>query len=208
MPETTEILAGLSTIANRATVVAVAWHALIVAALVALARGWHPSLRTARVLMSMPLASVAAAAFAFGNPFNGVVFLVAAIALASTAIGDPRHHLPPSRGRRWSSTVGLGMIGFGLVYPHFLEGPAAAYVYAAPVGLIPCPTLAATIGFSLLGDGLGTRVWSVSLAVLGLFYGLFGMLHLGVLLDGVLIAGSVALVAAALTGIAGPLRGR
>ena len=59
MPHATEILDGLSAIANQASGIAVAWHIVIAMALVALAAGWHPSQRTARLLMGMPLASVA-----------------------------------------------------------------------------------------------------------------------------------------------------
>ena len=59
MPRAADILDGLSVIANQATGVAVAWHILIATALVALVSGWRPSQRTARLLIGMPLASVA-----------------------------------------------------------------------------------------------------------------------------------------------------
>jgi len=53
------------------------------------------------------------------------------------------------------------------------------------------------IGFALLGNGLGSRVWSLTLAALGLFYGLFGVLRLGVFLDIGLVGGAVTLAALA-----------
>ena len=84
------------------------------------------------------------------------------------------------------------------LYPHFLEGHATAYLYASPVGLVPCPTLAVAIGFALLGNGLGSRVWSLTLAAVGLLYGLFGVLRLGVFLDIGLVSGAVALEASVL----------
>lgn len=34
------------------------------------------------------------------------------------------------------------MLAIGWIYPHFLDGPAVDYLHAAPVGLVPCPTLA------------------------------------------------------------------
>jgi hypothetical protein len=71
-------------------------------------------------------------------------------------------------------------------------------LYASPVGLVPCPTLAVAIGFALVGNGLGSRVWSLTLAALGLFYGLFGVLRLTVLLDIGLVGGALALVGAVL----------
>jgi hypothetical protein len=74
MPHATEILDGLSVIANRASGIAVAWHIVIAMALVALAAGWRPSQRTARLLMGIPLASVAGVAIVFNNPFDGLVF--------------------------------------------------------------------------------------------------------------------------------------
>lgn len=195
MPSATEILDGLAAIANQVTGIAVAWHIAIAVALLALASGWRPSQRTARLLTGTPLASVAALAFAFGNLFNGWVF--AASALILTALATNRDRRPVSRGSAWTRRIGVAMIAFGWLYPHFLEGHATAYLYTSPVGLIPCPTLAVAIGFALLGNGLGSRVWSVTLAAVGLFYGLFGVWRLGVFLDIGLVGGALALVVAA-----------
>ena len=95
--------------------------------------------------------------------------------------------------------------GLVRVYPHFFGisyplpwvfGPLA-YLYAAPTGLIPCPTLSLVIGFALLGGGLGSRAWSISLAAVGLFYGLFGVMRLRVYWDIPLIFGAAALLAVA-----------
>jgi hypothetical protein len=196
MPNATDILDGLSMIANRTTGVAVGWHLVIAAALVALGAGWHPSQRTARLLIGMPLASVAAVAFAFANPFNGLVFAASAMALTALAMMEDRR--PVLRGSAWAFGSGIASITFGWVYPHFLDGHPTAYLYAAPVGLVPCPTLAVAIGFALLGNGLGARAWSLTLAAVGLFYGLFGLLRLGVWLDIGLVNGAIALIAAVL----------
>ena len=193
MPHATEILDGLSVIANQASGIAVTWHVVIAMSLVALAVGWRPSQRTARLLMGVPLASVACVAIVFNNPFNGLVFGASALALTAIAMGGDRRLV--SRGSAWARAVGVTAIAFGWVYPHFLQGDATAYLYAAPVGLVPCPTLAVAVGFALVGNGLGSRVWSCTLAGLGLFYGLFGVLRLGVLLDIGLVGGAVALVA-------------
>jgi hypothetical protein len=195
VPSATEILDGLSAIANQATGIAVAWHIVIVIALLALASGWRPAQRTARLLIGTPLVSVAALAFAFGNRFNGWVF--AASVLGLTALAMNRDRRPVSRGSAWTRGIGVATIALGWVYPHFLEGHPAAYLYASPVGLVPCPTLAVAIGFALLGNGLGSRAWRLTLAAVSLFYGLFGVLRLGVLLDVGLVAGAVALVVTA-----------
>ena len=196
MPPATEILDGLSVIANQASGIAVAWHIVIAMALVALTVGWRPSQRTARLLIGIPLASVAGVAIVFDNPFNGLVFAASALALTAIAVGGDRRLV--SRGSAWTRGIGVATITFGWVYPHFLQGDATAYLYASPVGLVPCPTLAVAIGFALLGNGLGSRVWSLTLAAVGLFYGLFGVLRLGVFLDIGLVGGALALVAAVL----------
>jgi len=196
LPNATEILDGLSVIANQASGIAVTWHIVIAMSLVALAVGWRPSQRTAQLLIGMPLASVAGVAVVFNNPFNGLVFSASALALTAIAMGGDRRLV--SLGSAWARGTGITTIAFGWIYPHFLRGDATAYLYAAPVGLVPCPTLAVAIGFALVGNGLGSRVWSLTLAALGLFYGLFGVLRLSVLLDIGLVGGALALVAVVL----------
>ncbi|PLW83854.1 hypothetical protein CWI75_00380 [Kineobactrum sediminis] len=92
------------------------------------------------------------------------------------------------------------MIGFGWLYPHFLDNTTSlVYLYAAPTGLIPCPTLSIVIGFTLILGGLGSRSWCLVLAMMGLFYGVFGAARLGVRIDGVLILGALAAACAAVT---------
>jgi hypothetical protein len=45
---------------------------------------------------------------------------------------------------------------FGWTYPHFLErNPWTAYLYAAPMGLLPCPTLATVIGATVMLSFVG-----------------------------------------------------
>jgi hypothetical protein len=201
MPGAADILDGLSAIASQATLVAVAWHILIGTALLALLGGWRPSQRTARLLIGLPLASVAAVAIAFANPFNGLLFTASAGAMTALAMrGDRR---PVYLGSAWTYAIGLVMLAFGWVYPHFLDGPAIDYLYAAPVGLVPCPTLAVASGFALLGNGLGSRAWALTLAAVALTYGLFGVLRLGMFLDIPLAIGAMALVVAELQ----PLQG-
>jgi len=202
MPTPHEILAGLIAISNQALYIAIAWHLVLAVVIVALAVGWRPSQRTGRALLVLPLGSVAALAFAFGNPFNGLVFSVAASSLAVLALVQRTEAV--SRGGSLMSAAGIAMIAFGWIYPHFLEATATAYLYAAPVGLVPCPTLAIAVGFTLLGDGLGARAWSVTLALFGLFYGLFGVLRLGVHLDLGLVAGAAILAIATLRSHARP----
>ena len=68
-----------------------------------------------------------------------------------------------------------------------------AYLYQAPLGLIPCPTIAAIAGVTLIADGFGSKAWSRLVGTLAAFYGLVGVLVLGVVIDVALIAGAVML---------------
>lgn len=200
MPSPHEILDGLTAIANRGLGVALAWHAIVAATLLGLAVGWRPSQRTAQGLIALPLASVAVVAFIFGNPFNGAVFAVGTLALVAGALGRDRPGAvqPVRRGGPWTFAAAVAMLAFAWAYPHFLAGSPAWYLIAAPLGLIPCPSLAAAIGFALLGGGFGSRAWSRILASLGLCYGLFGALRLGVLLDVGLVLGAALLLVVSL----------
>jgi len=195
MPSAQEILSGLTRIAWEQIAVAVSWHAIVVAALVSLA-AWRPSRKVAAVALAAPLVSVGAFAWSLGNPFNAAVFLATAGALAGFGVNLPGAEARP--GPRWARYAGAASIAFGLLYPHFLEGlPPVLYLFAAPVGLVPCPTLAVVLGFGLLGGGFGSRGWSFTAGGAGLFYALFGMFRLNVWLDAGLLLSAAALIAAA-----------
>jgi hypothetical protein len=188
-----EILAGLGRIANEAFAYAVLWHIVIAVVSTALLFRWRPSPRLAGGLLCLPLASVSGFAWAFGNPFNGISFALLAAGLGWLAWrapgGDPRRSVP------WTTALGGLLVAFGWSYPHFLVGrPALAYLYGAPTGLIPCPTLSLVIGVALIGYGPNTKGPTFILAAAGVFYALFGALRLGVVIDLVLLAGSIGLV--------------
>jgi len=199
MPGPEAILEGLHAISNRWQMLAVAWHAAFGAALAALAAGWRPDRRLAAALPAVPLASVSAIAWTEANPFNGTVFAVLAVAVAGIAA-----RMSPGRvalARPWLGVAGGILATFGWVYPHFLDAqPPAAYLYAAPLGLIPCPTLSALVGVALVTDGLGSRGWSLTLASAGVAYGMIGWLRLGVTIDIVLLAGAVTLATTVMLG--------
>jgi len=193
MPTSGEILAGLTTIANDALALAVIWHVFTAAAILALLGGWRPGRRLAASLLTLLPASVSALAFLYGNPFNGTVFgVLVALLVGIGARLDPG---PVSRGATWVTWLGVLMLGFGWLYPHFLEGrPIVLYAIAAPTGLVPCPSLALLIGFTLLADDQFSRAWALTLATFGLFYALFGIFRLGMFLDAGLFLGVVSLL--------------
>ena len=196
MPSTPEILAGLAQLANRATPVAILWHIAFAIGIVVLGAGFRPSRRSSALLAVLPFLSVAAAAWLSGNPFNAGAFLLLAVALSIVAARLPVEPMQTARGPLRAS--GAMMLAYGWIYPHFLEaGSWWAYLYASPLGLIPCPTLSAVIGVTLIACGFGSRPWSWILAGAGVLYALFGVLRLGVWLDLGLLMGAVAVAFAA-----------
>jgi hypothetical protein len=197
-----QILDALTLIANAGKSVALTWHVLMFVALATLATGWRPTERTATTLAVLPIASAVVAAAVFRNPFN--VALLALVTLALVVMAQRGDRSRVTRGPSWMTAFGLATIAYGWVYPHFLvnESPAL-YLIAAPVGLLPCPSIAVAIGFVLLGGALGSAPYRATLALVGLFYGAFGALRLGVMLDYGLIAAAIQLGATALVDFRG-----
>ena len=200
MPSPADILKTLSATSNDWTSLAFLWHILLGLTIAAIVLGWRPSQKKGATALVLPLLSVGGLAWSRGNPFNAVVFLLFAVLLAVLGSRLPSVRVTPAPV--WASVIGALMIGFGWVYPHFLEdGSWLKYLYAAPAGLIPCPTLSFMVGFTLLARGFSSRAFSLSLGILGVFYGAFGAFRLGVTIDVVLLAASVILMAMALTSI-------
>ena len=154
MPSPGQILAGLKTIANSWTTLAIVWHVFFGAIIVAVILGSCPreAVQTGFMLI-MSYISVTVAAWRFGNPFNGVVFgLITVLAIViGVKMQCRKAELSPLLFR----LTGAAMFLFGWAYPHFLETDSfVRYLYAAPTGLIPCPTLSIAIGLVLVLNGL------------------------------------------------------
>ena len=176
---------------------AIVWHMGLGGGVVALAAGWRPSNRVVAYLLVTPLVSVSAVAWAGGNPFNGAMFALLAawlVAIASRISSYPVHMARPLL-----FVPAAMLVVFGWTYPHFLErNPWTANLYAAPMGLLPCPTLATVIGATVMLSLLDSTRWTVTLAIAGLLYGAIGVLGLEVNLDyGLLVGALVALGALA-----------
>jgi hypothetical protein len=192
VPSPDAVLTGLTTIANEWRWLAIAWHVLLAALSVVLVAGWRPSTRLVGHLLTAPLFSVSLVAWLSGNPFNGTVFAMLAATLLGTAA---RFSNAPVRlaSRVWV-TVGVAFTVFGWMYPHFLRPDSwTTYLYAAPFGLLPCPTLSIAIGMTLLFQDLRASVWNIALVVAGLVYGAVGVFRLGVALDWILLFASAML---------------
>jgi len=148
--------------------------------------------------MAILLLSVGINAMLVSNPFNAIMFALAALIFGIIYL----KFKPVQTGMKWDlvSVAGLVMVLFGFVYPHFLENADfLKYLYASPLGLIPCPSLSVFIGITLLFHGFHSKKWMLSAALIGLFYGIFGVLRLKVYLDVGLIAGALLLLFYGLT---------
>jgi hypothetical protein len=138
MPAPWEMLHGLTEIANHARPLAVGWHVSLATGLGAVWLGWRPSRRALALLCALPLVSVSALAWGFDNPFNGTLFALLALTLAALALRLPR--TAPTAPALWQRISGGMLLAFGAVYPHFLSAASPyEYLYAAPLGLVPCP---------------------------------------------------------------------
>lgn len=195
MPSSEAILAGATTIANEWRAVAIAWHVVLGFVLAAVFSGWRPSTRVAAYILAAPFLSVSAAAWVSENPFNGTVFAVLSFVLLAFASRLSRGAVRLSRPV--AAIPGALLVAFGAGYPHFLEtNHWITYAYAAPLGVLPCPTLSAVIGATLVFGLLGSAPWSMTLVSAGFAYGTVGVFGLGVQLDYVLLSGALALLGA------------
>lgn len=189
MPTADQILNGLGEIANSWKALSIIWHIYFGVFAVVLAVGYRPSRRLAGVLLGIPFVSVSASAWMQPNPVNGVINAIIGTLLLIVAAKLPRDGIRIAPG--WSLFSGTLMFAFGWIYPHFLETSSyLPYLYAAPIGIIPCPTLIIVIGTTLIMDGLGSRTWCAILGLSGLLYGIMGVAYLYLLLDWVLIIGA------------------
>lgn len=188
-----DIINGLQTIVNEYSKFSIVWHVIFYAMIAALIAKWKPSNQLFLLLICLPAISVAVFAWLTGNPFNGTLFSILAILILF--FGVKASSQPISNSQLPYVFAGISMIVFGLVYPHFIEPDSVfKYMYAAPVGLIPCPTLSILIGFVLLYNGFGSQSITLTLILFGLFYGIFGVFKLAVYLDLFLVFGSFTLL--------------
>ena len=193
MPTREEILSGLTWIANEYTGIAIVWHLLILLLIAALFARWKPGNNLMILMLSSLLMSVSGFAFLQGNYFNAAVFAFLLIVSILVSLRSGRKAI---RGdRSWTGIIGLLLIAFGLLYPEFVNTDSQLdYLYSAPTGLIPCPTLSILIGFALLYRGCSSPIWTMTLGISGLFYGLVGVFYLHMNIDWFLVAASAFLL--------------
>ena len=185
------ILASAAAIAAEWRWLAVVWHAVFALLLGASLVFRIRNRRAIAMAAALPFTTVAALAWWSGNPFNGTVFTVVAIALMAIAARLPAAPIPI--GTPWAVWAGACCGAFAWSYPHFLSGRWTQYFYAAPLGLLPCPTLALCVGVSLITKSFGSLRWAIIVFAAALTYGVIGVFVLGVTIDWALIAGAVML---------------
>jgi hypothetical protein len=184
-----EILAGLTAIANQYSNIAIAWHVIILIIIAALFAGWKPVNSLMILLLGSLLMSVSVFASMQANFFNATVFALLVIMSIYVTLRSGNGNITGDRS--WVDISGLILIIFGLIYPEFLKsGSSIEYTYASPTGLIPCPTLSVLTGFALLYKGFRSQTWSMTIGISGMFYGLFGVIYLGMHIDWVLVVGA------------------
>jgi hypothetical protein len=189
VPSAASILENSTSIANDWWVLAVAWHVYLLAPLATLLAGFRWSRALSAAWLVPPVVSVSAVAWSAANPFNAAVFAFLAALLTWAAV--KMRDVPVSLARGLALLPGLVMFIFGITYPHFLRAATwTDFVAAAPVGLLPCPTLSVLIGATLLLNLFEDRRWGWTIAIAGLVYGAIGVFRLGVMLDVVLVAGA------------------
>lgn len=195
MPAPNDILSLLSTMTRELTWLAVVWHVLLFAALLLAAVLWRiagaPShLRIVRLLLILLPLSVTTAATLYENPFNALSFGTLTIALAVA----PGLRPAPAAIPGWAAWAGGALLLYGWCYPHFVAPPWYRVLFAAPLGVLPCPTLAALAGLTLVSGGLGARAVPALLSLWTAFYALFGIFRLRVYLDAGLLGATAALL--------------
>lgn len=196
MPSSESFLTGLRTIANEWALLAILWHVFFGLLLVALAAGWRPEKRDFSLYLLLPLISVSALAWLYFNPFTGTLMAVVGLFLLVVSQRLGRETVMP--GPAWMSVAGAVLVAFGWFYPHFLATQSwLPYLYRAPTGLLPSPTLAMVLGLTLIVGGFQSRVWTYTLAMVSGFYGLFGAAYLSLGTDLVLVGGAIAAAVAA-----------
>jgi hypothetical protein len=188
-----DIIRALHYLADHYVNVAISWHIIIYGFLLfILIAKRKVTNRLIGGLLSLPVFSVSIFAWQIQNPFNGTLFLILGMLLFvfSFKVKSQRIVVNPSFAIRAS---GIAILLSGLIYPHFLGQEFSIYLYAAPTGIIPCPTLLMITGFSLIFLLKQSYKWMMALLVADVLYGLLGVFLLGVELDIMLLLASALL---------------
>jgi hypothetical protein len=189
MPAPHQILEQLTRLATEGRMLGLIWHlALLVGLALVVAKKWE-SRASLAVAAVFPMFTASLVAFAVGNWVNGLVLDLGALTMV--VISRKFTGTPIEIGRPIPFTVGVATMLYAVFYTHFTSIHSWTDVWMTPIGVLPCPTMALVIGLGLMAGGFRSRAWSLTAAVLGLGYSLFGVFVLKVQWDLGLFAASV-----------------
>ncbi|MEN6351059.1 MAG: hypothetical protein ABFD08_16900 [Syntrophomonas sp.] len=184
---TPTILIYLEMVANSDLSINLAMHVTVLAALAAvlMIKGEWAKRYLFHFSIWMLFTSVTIRAITFGNPFHAVTFGVLGV-LAFMHLVLNNMEIEPS-GNKVQTAVALFFILIGLWYPEFVHKNLGAMLLYSPMGVIPCPTLLATLGLmTLVYRGSGKLLYGTTI-IIGFVYGIIGTFVLGVYLDAALL---------------------
>jgi hypothetical protein len=185
MPNASEILTSLEFLANKYFWLAMVWHIIILIVVIFSTYSKKPNAKIYFGTCGLLFLSVSMMAAMVTNIFNLIVFLALALVFIKksvTTASSQLYLIQPVVNRILSYILILS----GLIYPHFLGPEMLMYIVAAPVGIIPCPTLLVTSGITLMFS-MPNKKLTYLLAGANIFYGMIGVFFLGVTLDVLLL---------------------
>ena len=193
MPSADEILQSLGYLARNHQRISILWHVAVYSLLLFLLLAKRkPSNRFIGCFLALLLLSVSFFAWHVENPFTGMFFLIAGCFSFFLSVRAESKEISPNPSFLMRA-AGSVILFFGIIYPHFLGPHLFVYLYAAPIGIIPCATLLVVTGFSLLFLLRQSLKCMWTLLIADLFYGLFGVFRLQVYIDVILLFASCAL---------------
>lgn len=151
---------------------------------------WNGNRKPGWRLMSLAFASMAFtvlyAALSEGLYFTGVAFIVLMICAAHD-VAQPLTAWGPGNDRPlWVRRVAVLALIWAWIYPHHVVWWKT--VFGSPLGVLPSPTLFALLALLWLAFPQTNRLLHWAATILGLFYGLYGLVILHVVSDVVLLA--------------------
>jgi hypothetical protein len=189
MPTANEILLSLQFLANKYVEMSIAWHVIIVFVIILAIYNKKINTKLYLGICGFLFLSVSLMAAIVMNPFNFLFFLLLAIVFLRKSLLQVHSHLHFKR-QTVSKVFAYLLILSGLIYPHFLGPEILVYFMAAPVGIIPCPTLLVTSGLTLLFTIPDIKL-NYFLIPANVFYGAIGVFFLAVTLDIILLLAAI-----------------
>lgn len=182
MIQPNRLLESLFYIATRYQEFAIFWHLVIYLLLFFIIKQRRLPVVSLSLMIALLFFSVSAFAWQVKNPFNLAAFIMLGVSLIAASISLKRGSITFS-SLQFSTITGIVSLLAGLFYPHFFGSDWIKYLYAAPVGLIPCPTLLVAGGIVLIFMR-NVPAWRlIILLVFEMFYGTVGAFVLGVGMD-------------------------